>query len=165
MFVRYALVLALVALLAPAAAQPSTSACLTTLPPNPPFSPPAPYDAVSAADGTFWYGTDSLWTQLAQDGVWHLTDNVEKRGGYVTKLVFWRKGFDWRKEPEPELVVTARRLDRNAPSVAVSQANSVFITGNAPAMMTGIRIPTSGCWEIAGHYRGHNLAFIASVER
>jgi hypothetical protein len=84
--------------------------------------------------------------------------------GYFTKLVFWRRGFDWRKEPEPKLIITAKRLDGEAPSVAVAHANAVFVTSNKPAMMTGIDIPTAGCWEITAHYKGHTLTFIVSVE-
>jgi hypothetical protein len=68
------------------------------------------------------------------------------------------------KEAEPKLIITAKRLDGDAPSVAVAHANAVFVTGNTPAMMTLIDIPTAGCWELTGHYHGHTLTFIASVE-
>lgn len=112
----------------------------------------------------FWYGTDALWTRLGSAGVWHIKNNVDEHNGYATKLVFWRKGFDWREEAEPALIVTARRLDGDSPSVAVAHANAVFVTGNTPAMMTGIRIPSPGCWEVTGHYSGHTLSFTVSVE-
>jgi hypothetical protein len=78
--------------------QPAKTECLTTLASSPIFAPPAPYDSVHASDNMFWYGTDALWTLLGSDGVWHLNNNVDKHNGYVTKLVFWRKGFDWRKD-------------------------------------------------------------------
>ena len=139
------------------------AACLTTLPPNPPFIPPAEYTSMHQSDGGFWYGTDALWTQLDADGVWHTTDNVDKRGGYVTKLIFWRRGLDWRKEPEPKLILTARRLDGDSPTVAEAGASAVFINGS-PAMMTGTRIPTTGCWEVNAYYRGHTLTFVVSVQ-
>jgi hypothetical protein len=141
----------------------SSTQCLTTLAPNPPFLPPAPYPS-SAPDGQFWYGSDALWTLLGVDGSWHMRDNVLNGKGYRTKLVFWRRGFDWRKESEPKLIITAKRLDGDAPPVAVADANAVFVTGDKPAMMTGIDIPTAGCWEIAAHYKGHTLSFIVSVE-
>jgi hypothetical protein len=144
--------------------QPAKTECLTTAASNPIFSPPAPYDSVRAADNMFWYGTDALWTSLVADGVWHMENNADKHSGYVTKLVFWRKGIDWRKEPAPALIVTARPIDGDSPSVAVAHANAVFVTGNTPAMMTGIRIPNAGCWEVTGHYGGHTLSFIVSVE-
>jgi hypothetical protein len=156
--------LCLAALLLPAAAKSGPGVCLTALAPSPPFVPPAPYDSVRQPDGTFWYGTAELWTDISVEGVWHLTNNSDTDGGYVTKLVFWAKGFDWRKEPNPELILTARRTDGDSPSVAVAHANAVFITGKTPAMMTGIRIPTSGCWEITGHYRSKTLTFTVSVE-
>jgi hypothetical protein len=140
----------------------SSAQCLTTLAPNPPFVPPAPYTS-SAPDGQFWYGTDALWTLLAFDSKWQMQGNVNGEG-YSTKLVFWRRGFDWRKEPEPKLIITAKRLDGEAPSVAVAHANAVFVTGNKPAMMTGIDIPTAGCWEITANYKAHALTFIVSVE-
>ena len=144
--------------------QPAKTECLTTLPSSPIFAPPAPHDSVHPSHNMFWYGTDALWTQLGSDGVWHIKNNADEHNGYVTKLVFWRKGFDWRKEPEPALIVTARRMDGDSPSVAVAHANAVFVTSNTPAMMTGIRIPTTGCWEVTGHYGGHTLSFIVSVE-
>jgi hypothetical protein len=135
----------------------SSAQCLTTLIPNPPFVPPAPYWS-SAPDGGFWYGTDALWTLLADDGKWHMQGNV-----YTTKLVFWRRRFDSRKEPEPKLILTGKRLDGDAPSIAVAHANAVFVTGNTPAMMTGIDIPSAGCRELTAHYNGHTLTFIVSI--
>ena len=159
---RFLLIMAV--LLSPGFALSKTAACLTTLPSSPPFVPPAPYDALSLSVERFWYGTDALWTKLVADGVWHLTNNADKHNGYVDKLIFWTKGFDWRKEHEPELIVTAQRVDGEAPSVAVAHANAVFVSGNTPAMMIGIRIPTAGCWEVTGYYGGHRLIFTVSVQ-
>ena len=151
-------------LLWPGFAPSGIAACLVTLPPNPPFAPPAPYNELRLSGERFWYGTDALWTQMVADGVWHITNNVDKHNGYADKLIFWAKGFDWRKEPEPELIVTAQRVDGEAPSVAVAHANAVFVSGNTPAMMTLIRIPTAGCWEVTGYYGGHKLTFTVSVQ-
>jgi len=66
-------------------------------------------------------------------------------------LVFSTKGFDKRKEGEPELVVNAQRTDGDSPAVAVAHANAVFVIGKTPAMMTRIRILAAGCWAITGH--------------
>jgi hypothetical protein len=143
----------------------SSAQCLTTLPPNPPFVPPITYPSGGLAAGMFWYGTDALWTSLSFDGKW----KAAKDGKAFEKLVFWRRGFDWRKEIEPELIVTGKRLDGEAPSIAVAHASAVFVTDKPgympPGMMTGIDIPTVGCWEITAHYGGHTLTFIISVER
>jgi hypothetical protein len=67
-------------------------------------------------------------------------------------------------ESEPNLIVTARRVDGDSPSVAVSHANAVFVTGKTPAMMTGIRIHTRGCWEVTAFYGGRSLTIIVSLE-
>jgi hypothetical protein len=136
-------------------------ACFTTLPPNPSFAPPAPYDSIDI-DGAFWYGTAGLWTKIAYDNVWHTKNNVDKTGGYATKLLFWSSEYDWRKEDQPEFVLTARRVDRDAPEIASSGAMPVFV--DKPAMMVGIGLPSTGCWQISGHYRGHTVSFTVSVE-
>lgn len=142
----------------------SSAQCLTTPAPNPPFVPPALYPP-SAPDGMFWYGTDALWTHLSVDGKWKIHNNVlESKGGYRTKLIFYRRGFDPRTEPEPKLIITGRRLDGAAPSVAVAHANAVFVPRPTPGMMTLIDIPTAGCWELTANYAGHTLTFIVSVE-
>ena len=147
----------------------SSAQCLTTLAPNPPFVPPIAYPPGGLGAGMFWFGTDALWTALSFDGKWQGYNGKP----YVQKLTFWRKGFDWRKEIEPELIVTGKRLDGDAPSIAVAHANAVFIpipipgdTGEKmpPAMMTGVDIPTAGCWELTAHYAGHSLTFVVSVE-
>lgn len=116
----------------------------------------------------FWYGTTALWTALNIDGKWITRNNVISPA-FRTKLVFWRRGFDWHTEPRPKLIITGKRLDGDAPSVAVAHANAVFVTAKPPGtmppgMMTLIDIPTAGCWELTAHYGGHTLTFIVSVE-
>ena len=62
------------------------------------------------------------------------------------------------KEPSPLLTVVARRLDSNAPLVwNAGYANNASIEGEGAEgmfMVTGVDIPSSGCWEIAAHYLG-----------
>ncbi len=65
------------------------TACLTTLPDSPAFAPPAPYNTLPLPTGTFWYGTEALWTRLDSNGMWRMGNDL---GGLVTKLVFWRRG-------------------------------------------------------------------------
>src|SRR5262249_47511478 len=134
--------------------------CPVTRPPSQPFVPPPPY-WTDHGPNQFWYGTESLWTLLGAEGVGH----VDKNGRYGTKLTYWRRGFDWRKEMEPQLVIHARRLDRDAPVIDVAHANAVFVTGRAAAaMMTAIDIPTAGCWEITAKYKTQALSFVVSVQ-
>lgn len=132
-------------------------ACPVTKPPAQPFVPPPPYWTHHNAD-QFWYGTESLWTLLGVQGAWNLHNNPG------AKLTYWRRGFDWRKESEPELIVIAKRLDREAPPVAAGPASAVFVTTERPAMMTAIDIPSIGCWEISARYSGHALNFVVSVQ-
>jgi hypothetical protein len=141
----------------------TSAQCLTTLPPNPAFVPPAPYPQ-DAPVGGFWYGTTSLWTNLSTNGVWRGLPNDK---GYRQKLFFWAKGYDARKEPKPKLMITGRRLDGDSPSIAVADANNAFVSSSSklpPAMVTAFEFPTVGCWEITAHYFGHTLTFIVSVK-
>jgi hypothetical protein len=138
------------------------AACATTRPPNPSFVPP--YPSNWARSGEFWYGTESLWTLLTASGTWSMRGNVlEGNGGYRTKLFYWSRGFDVRREPEPELIVSARRLDRKAPLVTADRATNAFL-GRPAAMLTAIDLPTAGCWELTAQYRGYTLSFAVSVE-
>ena len=62
--------------------------CPVTLPPDPPFVPPA---TVTIVAGYGWYGTAALWTQLRRDGTWH--GLVGPDGGVSNKSFWWREGF------------------------------------------------------------------------
>lgn len=142
--------------------------CLTTLPPNPSFVPPIQFPQSAPGSGMFWYGTNALWTSLNFDGRWK-SGSYGEGTVYTTKLVFWAKDFEWRKEFEPKLILTGKRLDGGAPSIGVAHANTVFVPGGRPGMMppgmmTAVDIPTVGCWEITAHYHGHTLTFTVWVE-
>jgi hypothetical protein len=117
--------------------------CQVTRSPDRPFVPPAPYSS-DAGSNEFLYGSPALWTFVYPD--WHVHS-----GG---KLPFFRQGYDWRKEGRPNLTVVARRLDRQEPLVWNGPAGSGY-TDDRPAgmfMVTGIDIPSSGCWEITARY-------------
>lgn len=141
---------------ATAAPQTSSSTCAVTLPPNPPFKPPVSI----TADGT-WFGTDELWTVLPPKGVW--SDLPHNPGGYTQKVVWWRKGYVWTKEPEPKLMVTGRRIDAPAPPLKVSKATNAYAADIGSAMMVGVDFPTPGCWEITGRYADAELSFVVWV--
>jgi len=134
--------------------------CKSTIAPENPFVPPEPYSN-APAEGTFWYGSPAIWTALSSDGVWILPRNAD--GTYRQKLLWWREGLDWRTEPQPNLIVVGKRLDGTAPVVAVASASSAFITTDRPAMMMGMDVPSAGCWEFTGYYRGHALSFVVEI--
>jgi hypothetical protein len=136
--------------------------CAVTVSPNPPFVPPF-LKSINVPTGMFWYGDGELWT-LLDSNAWHGPNPADCRG-YCTKLTYWDQAFDGRKEPEPTLIVTGRRLDREVPLVVATKAHAVFIKGPMPAaMMTTIDIPESGCWEITAKYHDHKLSFVRTVE-
>jgi hypothetical protein len=80
---------------------------------------------------------------------------------YRDKVFWWRKGYDWRTENPPQLKVSGKRLDAPAPPLYADGANAAFI--KIPAIVTGIDIPTIGCWEITGDYKGDKLTFVVWV--
>jgi len=134
--------------------------CLVTVPQVPPFVPPAPYDALGY-EGYFWFGSNSLWTSLPHDAVWaSLPDNP---GGYTQKVFWWRDGYIWNEEPEPNLIVTGERLDASAPPLIASKATNAYAGDIGSAMLAGVDFPTLGCWKITGKYQDAELSFVVWV--
>lgn len=131
--------------------------CPLTTQPQQPFTPPAPYPPNAPYAGQFWYGTEALWTMLPADGRWDQLAHGEK-------VWWWRAGYDGTEEPQPELQVTARRLDGKA---RVAQSGPPATNGYHRdfhwAMLTGLEVAGSGCWEITGRYQGEELTFVVSV--
>ncbi|HEX8892265.1 MAG TPA: energy transducer TonB [Terriglobales bacterium] len=122
------------------------------------FIPPAPYRAKPSPD-MFWFGTDKLWTELWVTGTWsglpHYTPT--RQTYYREKLIFWRQGYDPHSEPHPNLTVTGRRIDGQAPPLQTDGKGNGSWTNDDQFIMTGINFPTLGCWEITGHYENKEL--------
>ncbi len=98
---------------------------------------------------------------LGVDGTWSGLPYGDS--GYSQKVFWWSESFDFRKEPTPQITVTGKRLDAPAPPLkVVGSTNAEVDFGQA--MLTGVEIPTSGCWEITGSYKGHELSFIVWVK-
>jgi hypothetical protein len=137
--------------------------CRVTIPSDRPFVPPPSYETDDPNE-TFSYGTDALWTRLPVDGTWrglpHYTPN---HPSFRQKLIFGRLGYDPVEDPQPPLTVTGRRLDTLAPPLTSDRANNGWVHQNQPFMVTGINLPTLGCWEITGHYKDQDLTFVIWV--
>ena len=134
--------------------------CPITVPQDPAFTPPAPYDSLGF-EGEFWYGSSSLWTAVRQDGIWEaLPHNPE---GYTQKVFWWRDGYVWSQEPQPALKVTGERLDAPAPPLHVSEATNASASDIGSAMLVGVDMPTLGCWKITGKYADVELSFVVWV--
>lgn len=140
-----------------------TTSCPTTASLRPaPFVPPVPHRA-TLPRGSFWYGSESLWTSLSDDGRWHGLYRSDLRA-YRNKIMLFRKGFDSSKEHRPPLVVTARRLDGVSPQVASERASGAFNNDTGPMIMTAIDLPDSGCWLLTARYADDQpLTFVVNA--
>jgi len=144
----------------------SSNDCPATVPQIPAFTPPAPYNSLASFNGHFWFGSSALWTVLPQTGVWeYLPHNPN---GYSQKILWWRDGYVWNEEPEPNLFVTGERLDVEAdaemPPLIASKATNAFASDIGSAMLVGVDFPTLGCWKITGRYNNAELSFVIWVQ-
>ena len=123
------------------------------------FVPPAPY-----APHPGLYGTADLWM------IFHDHWNILA----ARKIPFFRQGYDGKKEGRPRLTLVARRLDEAGPLVwnkgAVGGHDYNYDPGpGGDAMITGLDLPSPGCWEFTAHYAPswdyvQDLTFVAWVE-
>jgi len=139
---------------------PSTN-CPVTVSPVPAFTPPAPYDALNSFVDHFWFGSSLLWTAIPVNGIWNALPHNPT--GYTQKILWWRDGYVWDQEPEPNLIVTGERLDESAPPLIVDKATNAYASDIGSAMMVGVDFPTLGCWKITGNYNGNELSFVIWV--
>lgn len=136
----------------------STSAvagsCLVTQAPSPAFIPPDPYVMSPENDG-FWFGNERLWVRLP----------IVFSTRYGQKLFVWSKNFKGpSRDQNPPLVVTGRRLDADTEPFIAQDATHATNVAGGPAMLIGIDVPTTGCWELTAFYRGATIRFVVSVE-
>jgi hypothetical protein len=143
------------ALSIPPASCPVTTSGKTT------FEAPAPYSPSVPWPGLFWFGSEELWTALNTNGVW--SDLPHNPQGYTQKIPWWRDGYVWTEEPEPDLTVTGERLDADAPPLIASKATNAYAEDMGSAMMVGVDFPTLGCWKITGKYTDAELSFVVWV--
>jgi hypothetical protein len=137
------------------------ASCPITVPQEPAFTAPPPYSPNSPFDSNFWYGSSALWTDLPKDGIWYaLPHNPE---GYTQKIFWWREGYVWNEEPEPEIIVTGERLDAPAPPLIASMGTNAYAGDIGSAMLVGVDFPTLGCWKITGQYADAELSFVVWV--
>ena len=147
---------------APQTAEEPPMSCPVTKPPSPPFVPPAPYPS----DGGAWIGSPKLWTNIPRSGTWrglpHYTPDDPR---YRQKVFWWSEGYDWRRENPPNLTVSGKRLDGQAPLLSADLHANAGWTGDSDHafIVDGIFIPTLGCWKITGRYKGEELSYVVWV--
>ena len=135
--------------------------CEVTSSPDRPFKAPAPYPP-NAPSSNFWHGDERLWTMLQNDGKWAGLPRNDK--GFRQKVFWWHPGFDGRVEGRPNLIVTGRRLDGTESFVHPAPAtNAHHVDFGGWTILTGIDVPTTGCWELTGYYRGQSLTFVVWI--
>jgi len=135
--------------------------CPVTKQSDKPFMAPSPYPA-HAPKGSFWFGTDGLWTVLWIDPRWPMGQ----------KTFWWRQGWlgygsDIPESEASRLKVTARRLDTLASPAKIARA--LLIGGYREDwksfLVGGIDFPTPGCWEISAHYGDDELTYVVWVAK
>ena len=99
----------------------------------------------------------AVW--LPSDGNW---SGMGPKHHYRDKLWWWRRGYDAHKEPAPDLMLQATRLDGDALPVWVDNATNAYGEGWS-RMLMALEFPTSGCWEVNARYREEQLTFVVRV--
>lgn len=132
------------------------SDCSVTQPPERPFIPPSPWPLQPPGAGEFWFGNDGLWTALPSSRSWRQLALGEK-------FWWWSEEFDVSEDTTPDLTVTAKRLDGDAPSFQVSEATNGYHESFNWAMLIGVKLASPGCWEFTGQYKGYQLSFVLWV--
>jgi hypothetical protein len=117
------------------------------------------------AEVIFGLDTDRFWTILPTDGVWKgLPHDTADDRTFNQKLFFGRAGYVACWEPQPMLKVTGRRLDFPAPLLLTDdKAHGSWVDPDRPFMVTGINLPSPGCWEVTGTYKDDSLTFVVWV--
>jgi len=139
------------------------ASCPITRPPAVPFVPPAPYPAEPPERyvNEFWYGTPELWTMLGTEGTWYALP--QDKDGYSQKVFWWSQDFDTSADPFPAFTVSIERLDVASSPLVVAQEATNASADFGTAMLTGVQIPSLGCWKITGQYQKAELSFVVWV--
>jgi len=106
-----------------------------------------------------WFGTESLAALLPPDGTWTGFENGQAFG---TKIWFWSKNWNSTEELRPALKVYAQKTnDKTLKSESLSATQGH--AADWQAMLTGIGLPTPGCWKISAYYKESNVSFVVNV--
>ncbi len=135
------------------------ASCPVTLAPAVPFTPPG-LPEMSKDDNAFWYGSEKLWTNLPRSGtVWGWAPRGPDQADLTAKIFWGSVNYDRHKEGNANLKVTGKRLDGDAPPLQ-AQPTTNALGDPYDAMLTGVYVPTPGCWEITADYKGQKLSFV-----
>ncbi len=147
----------------PAAESPgeaSNQECAITIPETG-FTPPKGYPATPPdSAGAVWYGSEGLWTSLARSGeTWDaLPPDLSQ------KTFWWSISFSTAKEPEPNIVVTGKKVDDSSDTFRFDEGTNGAIADLGEFMLVGIEFPSPGCWEITATYGKSELSYVVLVD-
>jgi hypothetical protein len=115
------------------------------------------------AIGPLYGHEEGLQVFLANNGLWWGLPPGEN-GGYFQK-VFWKfPGYVASIDQTPNLTVSGRQLEGNGAFVnegPATNASAIELYGDA--ILSSAEVPTLGCWELTGEYRGSRLSFVVWV--
>ena len=124
--------------------------CPITIPIEPRFVPMDPHHAERSMEGLVWYGSDDLWTLISTDGSYS-----------PRKSVWWSQNFPGGEiENTPDIDVTWRRLDADAPPITVDDGTNAYTLEDEWFMIAGIDPGESGCWRVTATYKGAELSYV-----
>ena len=118
-----------------------------------------PNSLVSGHEEFVWVGTPDLAAMIPVNGHW---TGMGPEHHYGDKWWWWRDGYRAMEEPDPELVITATRLDGTSPPILIQSTTNAF-GPNWDRMLVGMEFPAPGCWEVIGTYRDQTLRFVFRV--
>lgn len=134
------------------------STCAVTVPDNSKITFKTPLDV---GDFMQWHGNNDLTALIPRDGKWYF---MGPEHNYRNKFWWAREGYNAYEEPNPELVITAKRLDAQAEIVRRDNATNAMGNNRGwHAMLTGMEFPSAGCWEVTGTYHEHSLTIVFLV--
>src|ERR1044072_7546015 len=139
------------------------ASCPVPLAPAIPFTPPGlPQRAKD--DKFVWLGTKKLWTSVHSSGdVWGWGPRAPGSSNLTAKIFWFSVDYDRHKEGNADLKVTGTRLDGDAPPLWTLPTTNA-LGKPYDAMLTGVYVPTPGCWEITGGYKGQKLSFVVWLD-
>lgn len=114
------------------------------------------------AIGPLYGSEDGLQVFITGEGVWSsLPGDAEGLG----QKVFWKyPGYNVTEDYTPALTVTGEQLDGDGYFFEPGPATNAFAADLlGDAILSGVRIPHAGCWQLTGEYRGSQLSFVVWV--
>jgi hypothetical protein len=140
------------------------ASCPLTMPTTA-FVPPMPWPPVPpSAYAADWYGTNALWVKLASTGeVW--PGLPHDSAGFGQKTFWFSANYrDVAREPAPAITVTGQRLDGTGEMFSTAGQQTMNAGSNLGlSMLVGIEVPTAGCWELEGSYKGATLDYVVWI--